>query len=442
MTRTFLGFFFPLCIVVGPRAAPAFPCFDYDGLVSPPVLIESHTSGACYDVVLDGGRAYVCDGSGGLWIYDVEPPPEFPPFLMATIPAVTETRAVAVNGDFAYVADGTPGVTSRRLRVVDVSNPWPVVRSTLHVGVLGDRAEGSLGVAGSIVYWPAGAVGVRLFDASDPDAPLDAGVCDTPDEATAIAIEGPLACVADGGGIVTLDVSVPASPAVLGALPLSGSAERVFLLNGIAYVAAGAAGLHLVDVSDPAAPLLITSVSAPALTWAADIAVVGDVAYVADWELGTVVIDVSNPAAPVPRGSAPLSSAHAVAADPGIVVRGSHSNPRVAFLSPQCPLTATDAPVLPGDELPVRIAVVPNPVTREGATLRFDRNRDGRQLRVSIHDVAGRRLRTFTAPADPERSLFWDARDASGRFVAPGVYFVRFSVDDRREAVGRAVVTR
>jgi len=73
--------------------------------------------------------------------------------------------------------------------------------------------------------------------------------------------------------------------------------------------------------------------------------------------------------------------------------------------------------------------VVPNPITR-GTAIEFDLPRAG-EAALSILDVQGRSVRTLIArtPLDAGRHrIEWDARDASGRRVRPGVYLIRLGV--------------
>jgi WD40 repeat protein len=69
----------------------------------------------------------------------------------------------------------------------------------------------------------------------------------------------------------------------------------------------------------------------------------------------------------------------------------------------------------------------PNP-TRSTSTLRFSIERAG-SLRLTIHDVSGRRIATVLDGALPagEHSVLWSGRDERGARVAPGVYFARLS---------------
>jgi hypothetical protein len=83
--------------------------------------------------------------------------------------------------------------------------------------------------------------------------------------------------------------------------------------------------------------------------------------------------------------------------------------------------------VEPGAKPAVNVAAIrPNPTA--GATeISFVLAADAR-TRVVIYGVRGERVRTLLDGEHPAgaHSLRWDGRDASGRFVAPGIYVVRF----------------
>ncbi len=85
--------------------------------------------------------------------------------------------------------------------------------------------------------------------------------------------------------------------AILGALEIEGEAWDVSVSGNYAYVA-GNMGLHIIDISDSANPVLISSVSTPG--WANRMAISRGIAYIAD-ESGTLeIINISNPYAPKP----------------------------------------------------------------------------------------------------------------------------------------------
>lgn len=84
--------------------------------------------------------------------------------------------------------------------------------------------------------------------------------------------------------------------------PLTDLVRGIAVQNGRAYVAAGAAGLCIFDVSQSGDPVALGSLATPG--YAEGVAVVGTHAFVADGPLGLRVVDVSNPARPVEVGSA------------------------------------------------------------------------------------------------------------------------------------------
>jgi hypothetical protein len=74
------------------------------------------------------------------------------------------------------------------------------------------------------------------------------------------------------------------------------------------------------------------------------------------------------------------------------------------------------------------LVIVPNP-TRTEASIGFEISRDAGPVRVTIHDVGGRLVRTLvdglSVPGRHARS--WDGHDALGARVGAGLYFVRMS---------------
>jgi hypothetical protein len=95
----------------------------------------------------------------------------------------------------------------------------------------------------------------------------------------------------------------------VGSAVMSG-ARRVTVNGGYAFVASGARGVRIVDVSAPTAPVAVGEI-ATTDAWA--VAVRGGYAYVADGESGLRVLDVSAPRAPLDIGMRKTSDARAVA---------------------------------------------------------------------------------------------------------------------------------
>jgi hypothetical protein len=115
--------------------------------------------------------------------------------------------------------------------------------------------------------------------------------------ASAVAVSGSLAFVGSGTTMLVLDVSTPSSPQLLGDVTLPDLVYGIAVGGSHAYVANGMAGLRVIDVSNPAAPVEV-GVSDVTNEGALDVAVAGSHAYVAYGTLGLRVIDVSEPSLP------------------------------------------------------------------------------------------------------------------------------------------------
>jgi hypothetical protein len=210
---------------------------------------------------------------------------------------------VAVVGDRAYVVtQGLFPVLAARLVVVDVADPEaPRILGELDLGF--PEAQ-DLAVAGGYAYVAAGFEGFYVFDVSDPSAPRQvAALEETP--AGAVWVEGTRAYLAGafaGGprgqtivtGLHVLDVTDPAAPVEIGDLPNAGGSD-IAVSDGFAYVSQRFS-LLLVDVRDPTLPVALEEIP----TSGASIELAGGLAYVSG--LGLQVLDLSDPAAPVEIG--------------------------------------------------------------------------------------------------------------------------------------------
>ncbi|MBX3732406.1 MAG: hypothetical protein KF791_07395 [Verrucomicrobiae bacterium] len=131
------------------------------------------------------------------------------------------------------------------------------------------------------------------------------GGFDTSGRALAVEVAGDRAYVANGAaGLQILDVSNPASPIRLGSFETGGSAVAVQVEGSLAYLATLYAGFQIIDVSNPASPVRVGSYDTG--VWVTAMQVAGQFAYLVGEPPGVVVLDVSNPAAPVRVGGLAL----------------------------------------------------------------------------------------------------------------------------------------
>jgi len=81
-----------------------------------------------------------------------------------------------------------------------------------------------------------------------------------------------------------IDISDPANPVIFGSVDTPGNAYGVAVAGNYAYVADESAGLQVIDISDPANPAIAGSVYTPDNAY--DVTVAGNYSYVASrWGL-------------------------------------------------------------------------------------------------------------------------------------------------------------
>jgi hypothetical protein len=221
------------------------------------------------------------------------------PFVVGKIDsALFGLLGVAVSGNYAYVACGGAG-----LKVVDISIPsLPVIVGTYDTPGWAQ----AVAISGNYAFVADGTQGLRILDVQNASAPAFVGWVDTPGNARGVAVEGTTAYVADNTSVQIVDVSNPAAPIIRGSYAPAGfTALEVKVQNSVAYVAASSGGLVIVDVSNPAGPVRLGSIlpsgGPNASTQGVD--VLGSSAYLANFDGGLAIVDVSSPTAPTLRNS-------------------------------------------------------------------------------------------------------------------------------------------
>ena len=162
----------------------------------------------------------------------------------------------------------------------------------------GDDARVGITTVGTLAYVSMAGRGLVICDVSDPNAPVELGVADTPGVCLGNIVVGDLAYVADGNypGFCVVDVSDPYAPTVLGtAGPGSGYLyDLAMVAPDTVWVADGYYGIRIFDVTDPAAPRLIGSFSSGNSPWSLEVH--DDDVYVPD-SYGLRIYDISEGAA-------------------------------------------------------------------------------------------------------------------------------------------------
>ncbi len=199
------------------------------------------------------------------------------------------------------------------------------------IGQVGTLGTADLWLHGDVVYTGSRSginpSTVQVFDTSDPSAlrltsAIQVNAADTND--VKISEDGSLAVITHGQsndglhGITLLDLADPAQPTVITRyteeLSLGFGVHNVWIDGSVLYAMMDVGhsgdsmvGMRIIDISDPAAPQLITTYYGGS-SLIHDVHVVNGLAFVAHWDLGLIILDVGNgmaggsPANPVELG--------------------------------------------------------------------------------------------------------------------------------------------
>jgi hypothetical protein len=190
-----------------------------------------------------------------LWIIDVADPAM--PVLARAYGVPGQAEGLTIAGSKLLVGAGTAG-----LSILDVADPAsPRELRGFGSGVLGN----ALALVGSVLYMGNPVTGLNLVDLADALAPrLFPGQPELGEgrfSVTGLTVVGERAYAVGsreggeparaGSHFTILDVSDPPRPRILGRLAIDGTATKVAVSGNRAYIAAGSAGLLVVDITDP-----------------------------------------------------------------------------------------------------------------------------------------------------------------------------------------------
>jgi hypothetical protein len=215
---------------------------------------------------------------------------------LSFIPIPGFANNVKVNGNYAYVAAGSAGL--QVVNVADRTNPM-IVASLAFPANAND-----LRIVGNTMYMVT-STGLLTIDVTNPLAPKLLGSFSTSDVAWDVAVSGNLAYIAAGSaGIQIVNVSNPASPVFVGSLAIPGGIAKGIAVKGnLAVIAASTAGVVIANIANPAAPQILGSTPTPGD--ARKVAVKDTAAFIADYPASMQVVDFSIPSAPMIVASTP-----------------------------------------------------------------------------------------------------------------------------------------
>ena len=208
-------------------------------------------------VVLDGPLAYVANSHDGLRRLDLSAPAA--PALTGTAGTRGQAVGVAASGRYAFAADNSIGFD-----VVDRAGDF-----TRAGEYLADGFPRGIAAAGSRVFLADQPAGLIVVDVSSPASSRVAGRLSlgrdpvvqvfSPDDRSTGGEPPSVVCIVSGrGGLQVVDVSDPAVPLVTAAVPFGGPLSGAALWGRRLYAAGGGA-LQAFDLTDPARPVLAAS---------------------------------------------------------------------------------------------------------------------------------------------------------------------------------------
>ncbi|MEA3544787.1 MAG: hypothetical protein U9R69_06150, partial [Thermodesulfobacteriota bacterium] len=257
---------------------------DKNALLTQQVIKMIATPGSARDLVIKNHWIYVADSRGGVLMYDLAAGGATGVNL-----TLRRSRSLAVHRDLLFVAQEKLGI-----EVFDISTPgqpepvavWSKLQST------------RLAVVNNYLLSSRGAYGVELIDISAIHQPIIRDVL--PDvHALDIVSDGSHVYIASKNeGLLIYEItedsrlnrlSRTSTPFPMHHFDL---AVAVQVRDGIAYVANGRSGLLIVDVTNPEAPDILSSVAIPGRCKA--VRVVGEKAFIISHHGGINVVNIEN----------------------------------------------------------------------------------------------------------------------------------------------------
>lgn len=180
----------------------------------------------------------------------------------------------------------------------DVNSP-SIIGETNFGGPLNTTQIYGIAYSGDIVYGFTRNNGMKLINVSNPSAPQIFGTykLNNNDSYEHGVVNGNyLYIAAHEKGLQVVDISNAANPVHVTSVQTT-NAFFLDISGNWLFVADGVAGLTVLDISNPGSPTVVATHTTSAL--AQDVVVSGNSAYVAVGSSGLDIFDVSNPAAPV-----------------------------------------------------------------------------------------------------------------------------------------------
>ncbi|HNX79685.1 MAG TPA: hypothetical protein PKJ24_07370, partial [Prolixibacteraceae bacterium] len=250
-------------------------------------------AGTYYDVVygvgVASGKVYVVSYNYGLNILDVSNLSNITVTGNCSVPGFP--YRVQVQGNYAYIGNTDSG--SGGINVVDVTDPAHPALITTYPGYAEHVAAG-----GNVLAFTGSSLPCSILNISVPSAPVLASSWSLPTLTSDIYVNGNYAYTGNNGFRV-FDISDKTHPVQVGYDTHDGSIVRT-TGNKAVYIRKSMSAnwpVMVMDISDPLNPAFSGQYNSPVMT--NDLEVRDNLAYVACWWDGIRIVNIQDPANPV-----------------------------------------------------------------------------------------------------------------------------------------------
>lgn len=242
-------------------------------------------------------------------------------------PAVLCGTTGKIQGiDYLFLAQFHTGPVTITIHVLDLSQPAsPKEVGSVDVTSASGEPLGILldmKLQGNLLYASAGTF-LLIVDVSNPAAPKELSRLDTTYALGRMALSQGYVFVATHDNILIADVSDPFAPKAAASYDIKPDGLGGFTASGTSLFVVAQGELHILDISSPLEPREIISLapadSAGKPAVFAQIAVEGRYAYLSASAAGLFIMDVSNPRAPAQAGGMAWTDAGQISASGSLV---------------------------------------------------------------------------------------------------------------------------
>lgn len=193
---------------------------------NPTVIGQAYTTGVPYDVAIEGDYAYIADGENGLSIYYI---PIATPVFLTNITCNSEAKKVAVDAKYVVTANGADGFT-----LFNVANPMKPIKL-----VTQDTPGYVSGVAikGNYLYIADGDKGIAIYNVARKSDPVEVARVATNGFVSDLQIRDNTIFATDQErGLIAIDINIPTSAYIIGVYPMSTQPKTLALYSSYAFI--------------------------------------------------------------------------------------------------------------------------------------------------------------------------------------------------------------